>query len=295
MGLQSGDLAGYSVWVTLPCWRKSRTTRAWWRYRLGSSSYPRNAAWQMVLRCFAKCPCRAHHWGISRGVQETIWHHCEKHPRHVPKHHQLGPCKPDTFAGSAHQVSDIPKASHLPLELESALVTEDDTLPMGHYLVLPPMVLLQEKTAVISSQQELPWVYMHGNHRTRAGCWWFSSQLSFHTNSSSTLSRPEHLWSDPVGPSWTKHVLDEVCSSEDPRGLAMQQSSSGSMPLEGVVDGSTSQAHMTSNITSPRALTGQCKHLMSNIYRGWWGIIRTISENWETICNCWFELATVWR
>ena len=25
------------------------------------------------------------------------------------------------------------------------------------------------------------------------------------------------------------------------------------------------------------------------------GIIRTISGNWEKICRCWFELATVWR
>ena len=41
-GLQSGDLAGCSILVMLPCWRKSRTTQAWhgevWCY--GSSSYP---------------------------------------------------------------------------------------------------------------------------------------------------------------------------------------------------------------------------------------------------------------
>ena len=30
MGLQSGYLAGCSILVTLPCWRKSRTTRARW-------------------------------------------------------------------------------------------------------------------------------------------------------------------------------------------------------------------------------------------------------------------------
>ena len=30
MGLQSGDLAGCSILLMLPWWRKSRTTRAWW-------------------------------------------------------------------------------------------------------------------------------------------------------------------------------------------------------------------------------------------------------------------------
>ena len=112
-----------------------------WRYRLCSSGYPRNDAWQMALRCFAKCSWRAHRLGICREPQEAIWHHCEKLLRCVPNHHQLGSYKPGTFAG-------------------------------------------------------------HGN---RAGCWWLSGQPSFHTNSSSEPSRPEHLWSDPVGPSWTKN------------------------------------------------------------------------------------------
>ena len=70
-------------------------------YRLGSGSYPWNAAWQMALRCFAKCHCRAHQWD-TRGLQEAIWHHIEKSPRQVPNHHQLGPYKPGTFAGSAY-------------------------------------------------------------------------------------------------------------------------------------------------------------------------------------------------
>ena len=42
-----------------------------WRYRIGSGSYPRNAAWQMALRGFAKCPCRAHWSGISQGAKEA--------------------------------------------------------------------------------------------------------------------------------------------------------------------------------------------------------------------------------
>ena len=111
MGLQSGDLVGRSILVTLSCWRKSRTTQArwgFWRYHLGSSSYAQNTAWQMALRCFSKYPCGPHRWGISREVHEAIWHHCEKLPRHVPNHHQLRPYTPGTFAGSAHQVNNIP-------------------------------------------------------------------------------------------------------------------------------------------------------------------------------------------
>ena len=63
------------------------------------------------------------------------------------------------------------------------------------------------------------WVYTQGNHGTKVGCWWFYGQPSFLANSSST---PEHLWRDPVGPSSTKH-----------------QSTIGSMPPGGAVDGST--------------------------------------------------------
>ena len=58
-----------------------------WCYRLGSGSYS------------AKC---------YRGAQEAIWHHCEKLPRRVLNHYQLGPYKPGAFAGSAHQVNDVP-------------------------------------------------------------------------------------------------------------------------------------------------------------------------------------------
>ena len=78
--LQFGDLASCSILVMLPCWRKSRTMQAW-RCRLGSSSYPRNAAWKMAQRYFAPCPCRAHWWRICRGAQEAIWCQCEKFPR----------------------------------------------------------------------------------------------------------------------------------------------------------------------------------------------------------------------
>ena len=61
------------------------------RYHFGSSSYPQNATCQMTLRCFTKCPCKAHLQGIWKGAQEAIWHLCDKLPRCVPNHHQLGP------------------------------------------------------------------------------------------------------------------------------------------------------------------------------------------------------------
>ena len=60
------------------------------------------------------------------------------------------------------------------------------------------------------------WVYRYGNHGTSAGWWWFSGQPSLLTNSSSSPSSPEHLRSDPVRPSSTKHGLDEAWSSEEP-------------------------------------------------------------------------------
>ena len=108
-------------------------------------------------------------------------------------------------------------------------------------------------------------------------------------------SRPEHLWSDPVRPSWTEYGLDEVWSSKETRGLDWHQSSSGSMPLEDVVDSSTSQTHATSNSTlrmsSWASATTSCL-MPIGVGRG---IIRTISENWEKIYSCWFQLATVRR
>ena len=78
-----------------------------WRYRLGSGNYQRNVVWQIALRCFTKCLCRAHWWGIFWGAPEAIWYHREKLPRRVLNHHQLGLCKPVIFAGTTHQVNDI--------------------------------------------------------------------------------------------------------------------------------------------------------------------------------------------
>ena len=84
-----------------------------WRYHLGSSSYPWNAAWQMTQRCFAICLLKAHQGGICRGAQEVIWHHCERLPRCMPNHYKLGPYKPGTFASSAHQANEVTLVCHL--------------------------------------------------------------------------------------------------------------------------------------------------------------------------------------
>ena len=114
------------------------------------------------------------------------------------------------------------------------------------------------------------WVYRHGNHGTRARCWWFSGQPSFITNSSSAPSRPDHLWNDSVGPSGTKHFM-RCCLPRSPHGLAWHLSSSGSMALEDAVDGCTSQTNATSYSTVLQALMGKCKHFMPNTYRSWTG------------------------
>ena len=90
-------------------------------------------------------------------------------------------------------------------------------------------------------------------------------------------------------------VLKRCGLPRGPRGPAWHQSSSDSMPPEDAVEGSTSQTHVTSSGTLPHAVKGKCKHSMPNTYTVGRGIIRLISENWEKICNCWFELVTVRR
>ena len=101
--LQPGDLAGCSILVTLPYWRKQRMPEVW-LYRLGSGSYYQNAAWQMALRCFANAP-------VELTGEVSV----------AP--HQLGTYKAATFL----------------VKLESRLVTEDEMLPIGHCQILPPL------------------------------------------------------------------------------------------------------------------------------------------------------------
>ena len=66
-------------------------------------------------------------------------------------------------------------------------------------------------------------------------------------------------------------VLPRCCPSESPWRLAWHQRSSGSMPFEYAVDGSTSQTHTGSNSILLNTLMGKCKHLMPNTHRGWTG------------------------
>ena len=64
------------------------------------------------------------------------------------------------------------------------------------------------------------------------------------------------------------HGLAEVFLLGSPWRLAWHQRSSGSMPFEYAVDGSTSQTHTGSNSTLHNALKGKCKHLMPNTHKG---------------------------
>ena len=74
MGLQSGDLVCCSILVMLL--REGNQVlpehSEVWCNRLGSGSYPRNAAQQMTLRCFEKYRCRTHHLGIINRVSPHI-------------------------------------------------------------------------------------------------------------------------------------------------------------------------------------------------------------------------------
>ena len=100
-GCKSGDLAGCSMLMTLPCWRKSRTTPSWWgvAYHLVSGSCPWKAAWQMVLRYFAQCEVSGE---VSVGEHKRRFGTIVKSSRDVC----TGP--PPAFAGSAHQVNNVP-------------------------------------------------------------------------------------------------------------------------------------------------------------------------------------------
>ena len=97
-----------------------------------------------------------------------------------------------------------------------------------------------------------------------------------------------HLWNDTV-----RGVVFRG-APEDLPGTG-GTSSSGSMPPEAVFDSSTSQTHVTSYSTC-RTLSRASSSTSCLIHIGVGrGIIRTTIGNWEKLCNCWFELATVQR
>ena len=212
----------------------------------------------MALRCFAKCPCRVHWWGICRGAQKAIWHHYEKLPRRVPNCHQLGPYKLTPLLEALIRYAKYSKPAIYRVKLESGLVTKDDCQ------VLPPLCPLQAETAVVGSQQSHPCgsisTVTTGQKPVVDG--FPVSPLSIQ------IPHPRRQGpSHPVRPV----SLYKVWSPWSSHGLAWHKSSGGSMPLEDVVDGSKSQTYATSNSTLPHAPMGKCKHFMPDIYRVWTG------------------------
>ena len=122
------------------------------------------------------------------------------------------------------------------------------------------------------------WIYKHGNHGIIASCWWFSGQPSFHTNSSSTPSRPERSCRTILNKAWSGMKV--------PVAARLWR-----MWMMVARVRSTWPAIALCRMPSQASASTSC---LITIWVGW-GIIRTISEKWEKICNCWFEFATVQR
>ena len=145
-------------------------------------------------------------------------------------------------------------------------------LPMGHCQAVPPLCPLQAEVGVVSSQQGLPcWsIGMVNTEQETVLDVFPASPLSIqipHLRRQGP-STYEAIMSDHPQQST---VLTRCGLPRSPLELAWHQSSSGSMPPEGAVEGSTSQIHATSNGTLSHALTGKCKHFMPNTYKGWMG------------------------
>ena len=163
-------------------------------------------------------------------------------------------------------------------------------LPVGHCQVPAPLRLLQAETTVVGSQQGL---------RCGSICPVTTGQESV-VNRCATSPRSVQI-SHPrrQGPSTQETILSDhpqqctvlprCCLSGRPWRLAWHQRSSGSMPFEYAVDGSTSQTHTGSNSTLLNALTVKCKHLMPNTHLVGRGIVRTIRKAIEKICKYWFK------
>ena len=150
---------------------------------------------------------------------------------------------------------------------------------MSHCQVLPTLCPLQVETAVVGSQQGLPFEST-GTVTTEEE----PVVDGFPAHSIQVLHpRPrvpntyEAIQSDHPEQST---VLARCGLPSSPHGRVCHQSSSGSMPQGHAVVGSMSQTHTTSNSTLPDALMGKCKHFTLIPIVFGWGIIRTISENW---------------
>ena len=137
-----------------------------------------------------------------------------------------------------------PKPAIYRVKLESRLITEDDMLPVGHCQVPPPLRPLQAETTVVGSQQGL---------RCGSICPVTTGQESVVNRCATSPHSVQISHPRRQGPSTQETILSDhpqqctvlprCCLSGSPWRLVWHQKSSGSMPFEYAVDGSTSQTH----------------------------------------------------
>ena len=168
-------------------------------------------------------------------------------------------------------------------------------LPVRHCQDPPPLRPLQAETTVVGSQQGLhcgsicPVTTGQETVVTRCATSPYSVQIS-HPRRQGPSTQETILLDHPQQCT----VLPRCCLSGSPWRLAWHQRTSGSMPLEYGVDGSTSQTHTGSNSTLLNALTGKCKHLIPNTHRGfgarqshltlhWMSAQGSVGYSWGTI------------
>ena len=170
--------------------------------------------------------------------------------------------------------------------------------PVGHCQVLPPLPPLQAETTVVGSQQGLrcgsicPVTTGLESVVNRCATSPHSVQIS-HPRCQGRSTQEMILSDHPQQCT----VLPMCCLSGSPWRLAWHQRSSGSMPFEYAIGGSTSQTHTGSNSTLLNSLMGKCKHLMPNTHRVGRGIVRTIRKNIDSKlsqCEDWFGGTTTY-
>ena len=168
-------------------------------------------------------------------------------------------------------------------------------LPVGHCQVPPPLRPLQAETTVVGSQQGL---------RCGSICPVTTGQKSVVNRCATSPHSVQISHPRRQGPSTQETILSDhpqqctvllrCCLSGSSWRLAWYQRSSGSMPFEYAVDGSTSQTHTGSNSTllNPSRASANTSCLIP-IGVGQ-GIVRTIRKTFEKICKYWFKVVTVW-
>ena len=169
-------------------------------------------------------------------------------------------------------------------------------LPVGNCQVPPPLRPLQAETTVFGSQQGL---------RCGSICPVTTGQESV-VNCCATSPHSVQI-SHPrcQGPSTQETILSDhpqqcmvlprCCLSGSPWRLAWHQRSSGSMPFEYAVDGSTSKptrAAIAPCLMPSWASANTSCLIPIGVGRG---IVRTIRKTFEKMCKYWFKVVTVWR